>query len=334
MDNLNIAFAEKVPSFFIVQTPFQAMCAINAIRQLKIEDYVLALHLHRNTEKRNKQTVELVERYGLKYHIEKIDQIGILKRLRLLVNYKGNYNRVFLGTHLYQDGYYYALKELKNGGNLVLLDDGVATLTLLERGYEVTGRSIIPMAWNKMIATIRGIVFNNVLTVYKGIDNPKWNIAINELSLLGKFNSPIEKKNVFFIGTNNSGYINKVGVDEKRFKQSLYEILKKIKLKHPKDDIIYVPHGRDKSTFAISICDELAIEYKPLEVNVEIYLLSLSTAPLEVYGFTSSALYNIKQLFPESNVNNVHTRILTERSKNTGGISSYYEKHGICTIEM
>ena len=53
----NQAFAKEVPSLFIVETPFQAMCAINTIRQLNIEKYELLLHLHKTTEKRNKQTI-------------------------------------------------------------------------------------------------------------------------------------------------------------------------------------------------------------------------------------------------------------------------------------
>lgn len=333
MSSINLAFAEKEPSLFIIQTPFQAMCAINAIRQLKIDDYVLSLHLHKNTEKRNKQTIELVERYGLNYHVVKGCPIGIVNRLGLISN-KGKYNRVFLGTHLYQDGYYYALKELRKGGNLVLLDDGVATLTLLEKGYRVTGRSVIPMAWNKTIAAIQGIALNNVLTVYKGIYNSKWNISVNELSLLCKSNSPMEKKKIFFIGTNNSGFINKLGINEYEFKQALHNVLQNIRMLYPQEEITYIPHGRDKSLFAKSMCEEIGIDYKPLDVNVEIYILSLGFIPNAIYGFTSSALYNLKMMFPDIIVNNYVMKLLTDKSPDILSVSAYYEKQGINTIEI
>ena len=129
MKQLRNPFAEKEASLFIIQTPFQALCAINAIRQLNISNYVLALHLHPQTENRNKQTIELIERYGLKYNLEKTEAIGPSKLFGLLFQHRGHFNRVFLGTHLYHDGYYYSLKELNNGGDLILLDDGVATVT-------------------------------------------------------------------------------------------------------------------------------------------------------------------------------------------------------------
>ena len=97
MKQNNLAFAEGKPSLFIVQTPFQAMCAINAIRQLKIDNYTLQLHLHKTTEKRNRQTTEIVERYGIKYQIEKNRPVSFFNRLGLLFNRKGCFNRVFWG---------------------------------------------------------------------------------------------------------------------------------------------------------------------------------------------------------------------------------------------
>jgi len=222
--------------------------------QLKINDYVLSLHLHKSTEKRNRQTVELVERSGLKYNVVNVRSIPFLNRLALLFCYEQKFNRVFLGTHLYQNGYYYALKEIKNGGNLVLLDDGVATLTLLESGYKVTGRSVVQMAINKAIASLRRIKLNNLLSVYKGIANQKWDIAYNDLSFLRNNNSTSSNK-VFFIGTNNSSAIYKDGVDEFDYKQNLYNILNKMRLTYPNDEITYIPHGRDKSTFAKDFCE-------------------------------------------------------------------------------
>lgn len=329
----NLAFAEKEPSLFIIQTPFQAMCAINAIRQLIIEDYTLSLHLHKTTEKRNKQTIEIVERYGLKYKVEQLKPICLLERLLLLFNRKGKYNRVFLGTHLYQEGYYYALKELSNNANLVLLDDGIATISLLESGYQVKGRSVVYMALYKTIASLRGIIVNNVLTVYRGIDNPKWNIAYNDISQLRQKGLSAERKNVFFIGTNNSGFIRE-GVNENSFKENLYNCLKKVKEEYPHDNITYIPHGRDKSSFTKEYCVELGIVYKPLDVNVEIYILSLGYIPKAIYGFTSSALYNLKKMFPESEVNNIVMRLLTVNSPSILEASDYYAKQGIPAINV
>lgn len=334
MKNHNSVFAERVPSLFIIQTPFQAMCAINAIRQLKIDDYTLSLHLHKTTEKRNKQTIEIVEMYGLKYHITDLKPISTQNRLRLLFNNNGTYNRVFLGTHLYHDGYYYSLKEMRRGGNLVLLDDGVSTIKMLNNGsyyYRIKGRSLFYHTINRAIASIRGIKLNNVFTVYKGISNPKWNISINDISYLRQSGLSTERKDVFFIGTNNSGFIRE-GVNENSFKENLYNCLKKVKEKYPHDNITYIPHGRDKSSFAKEYCGEIGIEYKPLDVNVEIYILSLGYIPKAIYGFTSSALYNVKMIFPESDVKNIVLTILTDNTPSILNVSEYYEKQGVSTI--
>lgn len=330
--NNNRAFSEGEPSLFIIQTPFQAMCAINAIRQLKIENYELSLHLHKNTGKRNMQTIELVERYGLKYNVAKTRPISLLMLLGLLFKRDGRFNRVFLGTHLYHDGYYYALKELKRGGNLVLLDDGVATLTLLKGDYTVTGKSAAFMSGYKAVARLLEININNVFTVYKGIDNSRWKIAFNDISNLRQTVKSDVEKVVFFIGTCNSKYVDKLGVSESDFKQMLSNVLNKVKMSNPDESIIYIPHGRDKSVFTKDICEEAGIEYKPLDLNIEDYILKLNITPHIIYGFTSSALYNLKMIFPESQVYNILTSLLTDKTPSIIGISDYYAKNGVPSI--
>lgn len=334
MHRINMAFAEGVPSLFIIQTPFQAMCAISAIRQLKIYDYDFSLHLHKKTENRNKQTIELVERYGVKYKIVNTRPIKVLERLSLLIDQKGNYNRVFLGTHLYQDGYYYALKELKRDGNLVLLDDGVATVSLLKKGYKITGISFIYMLWNKIVSHVRGVKNNNLFTVYKGITNPEWNISFNDISMLRENRTITEEGEVFFIGTNNSLFVDKYGVKEGEFKKLLDVVFTKIISDNPNYSIIYIPHGRDESVFAKDMCERMSIQYKPLTINIENYLLSLKNVPHAIYGFTSSALYNIKMLYPDTRVTNFLANILYEKEQSFLDISLYYEQQGIPYIRL
>lgn len=333
-NNCSIAFSEKEPSLFIVQTPFQAMCAINAIRQLKIENYELSLHLHPNTEKRNKQTIELADMYGLRYNVEKYKPIGFANLLGLLFKRRNRFNRVFLGTHLYHDGYYHALEELKDKGNLILLDDGVATLTLLKEGYNTKGKSTLFMAFYKVIAAIHRIRINNVLTVYKDIANPQWNIAFNDISLLRQTRCSRENSKIIFIGTNNSGFITRRGVDEIGFKKALFNVLKEVKIAHTHDEILYIPHGRDKSNFAKDFCDELGIKYTPIDINVEIYLITSGIIPNAIYGFTSSALYNLKRIFPESSIKNIVMKVLYDKSSGGFEISKYYEQQGIPTIRV
>ncbi len=328
-NNNSTAFVEKEPSLFIVQTPFQAMCAISTIRQLKIDDYSLSLHFQQTNERRNRQTIELIRRYGLKYSVTEAKSV---KRIDLLYKHKGMYNRVFLGTHLYHDGYYYALKETRKGGNIVLLDDGVATISLLKEGFKVSGRSSVYMAWYKTLAFTRNIKINNLFTVYKDILNPEWNIAFNNISKLRSFDRPTIIKDIYIIGTNNGGYIDNYGVSEDNFRLSIHNCLKKVRNDYPHEKIVYIPHGRDKTVFAKDYCREFEIEYMPLELNVENYILSLDIIPRAVFGFTSSALYNLKVIFPESEIYNIVLGVLLDKVPSINGISQYYEEQGIKTL--
>lgn len=332
--NYNDPFALNVPSLFIIQTPFQAMCAINTIRQLEIEDYCISLHLHVKTEKRNKQTIELLEKYSIPYTIFKGDSIGLIKRFWLLFSKTGTYKRVFLGAHLYHDGYYYALQKLQNNANLVHLDDGTATLDLLDGTYKITGRSLLYMAIYKAIASLRRIKLNNLFTVYKEVNSPKWNISYNDLSLFYQSGRDLEKGGVYFIGTNNSVYVTQYHVNQTDIRKKLREVLLNVKSKYPQENIVYIPHGRDNTLFAKEVCGEVGIEYKPLSINVEIYILSLGIMPKAVIGFTSSALYNLKMIFPDMDVVNVVISMLTDKNPSILSASNYYKKQGIPTIKL
>ena len=52
-------------ALFIVYTPFQGICAINAIKQLQIDNYVFALY--KNFNSRQKQLETLLIKSGIKY---------------------------------------------------------------------------------------------------------------------------------------------------------------------------------------------------------------------------------------------------------------------------
>ena len=66
----NLAFKEGVPSLFILTSPLQVICALEAINKFKIKDYQVVLVLVDDV--RNSQVFELCKQFGIHYEIEMV----------------------------------------------------------------------------------------------------------------------------------------------------------------------------------------------------------------------------------------------------------------------
>ena len=328
----NDAFAMHEPSLFVLQSPFQIFCAAAAIRHFEITEYEVLLVLP-DEEVRNHQALSVIEKLGIHYKIVNGARISNRYRLMLPFEIDGKYRRAFLGFFAFEDGYYHCLKHLKHGGSLVLLDDGNITITLLKKGFSPRGRERFIYKYYSWLLTLRGVSKNNLFTVYDGISNPRWHIEINDLSILNNKKGDTNQKNVFIVGTNSMSYYPSLRGGEEEYKNMLNMNLNQIREKYHDETIIYIPHGREISNYPSEYCSKYAIRYQKLDMNIELYMLDQVTPPKAIYGYTSSALFNLKKIFPQTEVVNImpeeNESPLYEEMKD---ISDYYETQGIKTF--
>ena len=332
MRSNDITFAKKEPSLFVLQSPFQILCAAAAIKYFEITEYEILLVLPIG-EVRNQQSINMMEKLDLHYKIVSGSRVGNRNRLTLPFTIEGKYRRAFLGYYAFEDGYYHCIKQLRRGGSLVLLDDGIATITLVLKGFTPHGRERYVYGYYYWLMRIRGISAHNLFTVYKGLENPIWHIEINDLSLVNKKKDAGSVQGIYFVGTNSSSYSSlSLKHGEEEYKEMIYASLKDIRAKYPDEVIIYIPHGRDKAEYTISYCEEYGIRYQKVSTSIEMFMLEQLHRPKAIYGYTSSALFNLKKLFPETEVINIlpegNDGRINERFKE---ISDYYETQGIIT---
>ncbi len=321
------------PSVFIVGSPFQALCAIAAIRQLEIDDYKM-IAVFPSRQIRNQQLQQVLNDNKIKYqgiHLNEVVNI-IYKCLSLLKLPFRKYNRLFLpdirDLKLLAIGCCY----VKGRSDVVYTDDGSASICILQGAT-----SRIPTAdtspYLRRLIKGRGFVFNkNLLTIYEGIENLNYNIEILNFRNLLPSKMSLTQHGVYIVGTFIDSYISAVGMERDFFISCHDNLCRVIKHKYAGEKIVYIPHGRDKSLYAQKICNELGVEFRRPEVSVELELLKQSSEPIAIYGFTSSALFNLKKIFPMAEVVDAmfdFKEPLSPLKEDRLGISAYYRKCGI-----
>lgn len=335
----SLAFSEQTPSLFVLSSPLQVICAVEAIHKFRISEYRVILVLADDV--RNGQVFALCSQCGIKYEIVNIPNISTGK-IQLLKKQINKYKRVFIGDPRSISQLQVAYSICSNHSVFVMLDDGDDNIFMLmgysfwkdkgwkDRLYALYFYSIIPI--------FRKINFGRYLfTIYSNIQTKKFSCVANTFEY---FSQSLKSNNlqdgVFFVGTNHNRYCEPGNYPIEMVKKGLEEVFKELKNEYLEEPIYYIPHGRDTELFPEELCEKYGIIFKRPQKTVELMFIDLGITPKAVYGFTSTALYNIKLLFPKAEVYNVvfnvnHANLFI---KQTEVISEYYKQQGIKEIRI
>lgn len=331
-------FDKKRASVFVVSSPFQALCAAAAINQLEIEDYLL-LALLPDNEVRNNQLFSFLEQQHLHYTAigtnNSSREMRVLQ-LKALVKKKNCYSRLFIGDFRNMIELYVGCGYISDKSDIIYLDDGNITVSVL--------KNIVPFnqkgKYLKLLSYLRQIdLFTNFLTVYSDISNSKYHIEPLYLKYVMKGNVGAvarSKDGVYIVGTNLRLYCKSVGITEDQYINQLDIFLKRLKNDYQDERIVFIPHGRDKSEYAKELCNNYNIEFRPSKSMIEMELLNQPQDPIAIYGYTSSALFNLKKMYPDTAVYNVlfEPAIVGPEYQEYLALSDYYESNGIILVNV
>lgn len=335
-------FDKFVPSVFVISSPFQALCAIAAIRQLEITDYKMALYIPRN-DPRNGQIIKLLKDNDIEYTLYRKHRCfnSVLSyRFRLGAIYRRNnhYLRLYVGDFRNYMQLYIGANYVSDGSSLIYLDDGNVTIALLKNQISNPFHGL-----NKLFITLiskhRNITtFRNLMTIYDDIPNEKYSIFALQLSYAIRDNKnemSDRMRGVYIVGTNIKKFCKPLGYKYNDFIKKLDEIMKRLCSEYPNEPVIYIPHGRDTSEYAQDICHRYGCQFRRADVMIELELLQQPYSPLAIFGFTSSALYNLKKIYPDIRVVNIlfDGDENNEHYKEYLMISKFYEQNGIELIK-
>ena len=334
------AFAEKTPSIFVISSPLQVICAIEAIKKYKIEAYKIILFLVDDI--RNSQVFELCDQCNLNYDIVKVEDIRLGKISLPLKKRHSKYKRVFIGDPRSICQLYIAFENCSDGSVFVNMDDGDDNIFLLS-GYSFTQddtlhAKLFSYFYNTIVPFFRRIRLGvDFFTIYADIPTLKYKCQSNSFDFFSStLKTGRKQEGVYFIGTNHNRFCEKENYSIDKVKATLETFFRLLKNKYPSEVIYYIPHGRDTASFPISLCDKYGIEYIKPSKTVELMFIDQGIAPKVVYGFTSTALYTLKLLFPSSSIFNVvlnvnHSNVFIKQIET---VSDYYRQHGIEEVRI
>lgn len=327
------AFDSETPSVFIICSPFQALCLVSAIRNLKLTDYqVVVIPSVRFT-----QVKTVLDRFGISFEIK---DLGWHRwrmrwyRFSSLFHRRNKYKRLFVGDFRSINLLYLGLQYISDGADIVYLDDGNASIPLFDGS-----RTSLPLkhdtTYAKWLTQSRNISFMKYFySIYADFPDSKYEIKKNSLHILLSPSKEESSSCIYFIGTNTVSYCASLNITVEAYMQVLCQIISYINQKYEEPEILYIPHGKDVSEEIKSLCKENNIKYQKLDMPVELYFVN-QARPLAVYGFGSSALYNIKQMFPKTIVYNIFItpKAGGDTKARKVSISNFYERNGIIAIK-
>ncbi len=320
-----------LPTIFCLSgSSFQVLCMIEAIQSFSITDYKVLLCLSENELHRKGQVVRLLEKYDISYEIESVNfKITKGERIKALLPNRNKYKVAFIGDCTNELLIFKAFRYVSDGGSIVYLDDGIATIQFFRRTYKLGSKL---RHYYNVMSSFRRIDFDRYFyTVYEELNDGKHIPIINDfasLALLQKAKSTV--KGIYIIGTCIKDYCGFDGVPVEKFMIFLRNLMRELRIKHPDQPVVYVPHGRETMMKELqAMCDDEGVELRCSEISVEMMLLDEPTYPKVVYGFTSSALYNIKKLFPETETVNMTFTGNVPKTNGKEVTSQYFAKFGI-----
>lgn len=327
------AFEPQVPSIFSIDSPFQALCAIAAIRQLHIDDYMILAYFKKD-EVRNAQMNTILKKFKVRY--KKIRHFNrftfTLAKWSALRMHHMRYLRLFIGDYRDIMLYYSGLRYVSDGADIIYLDDGNATISLL-KGIVNNPFKEDDLLFFKNLQVKRGIIVNrNILTIYDKIKNSKYIVEPLNLNLIvPTHNDTPKSEGIYVVGTYMERYCEVLGIPVDIYQKKLEELIARLCQNSQGEKVVFVPHGRDKSEYVKMICSKYGATFEPSEMTIELKLLYKPFPPKIVYGFTSSALFNIKKIFPKTKVVNMLYECKQENPYYQGYrlTSEYYSQNGI-----
>lgn len=314
-------------AIILIKSPFQLLCAINAIKDFEITNYKLYLF---NNE-RIDQIISIANYFNLQFKIIPGLRKNVAKSFffyyNLFFRKFEKYDYLFVGdireTHIILRGIIW----LKMVNSIVYLDDGNVTIPFFLNKIVFPFRQKLKM---RLINTI--LYLRKIKKYYYTIYNVKSSdyIIINNPFKISNCNDSTTNISLF-IGTNSELFCNYNGIKKDVYLTTLEKILKSISKSATK--FMYIAHGRESFKEINVICNELNIQYIRPDKCIEMYLIEKNYNVISAYGFGSTALYNIKKMYPNSDVRNINFYgSNTQSCEEAKTISEVYNEIGISDI--
>lgn len=289
-------------TLFIIGSPFQGLCLLEAVNHFNITEYDVFV-LDSDYGNSTAQTKALLTDKGVSFSTYKVHH-AINDLLPFVMKKHKRYKNIFIGNYYNPTDEAIAAFYGKLHYQLFFLDDGLQALSLFsEKPRNRYGGSRKWEYWFKIyfaIGNLKGRKKPIFFTIFD-VKSDKFIIIKNTFQLL-KSQTELQMSGCYIIGTNSSI----VSFRDYRYLDLLESLLYHLRCKYPNEKILYCPHRRDGNNDNIyKWCSAHNVEWFNTRVSVEYDFVMNGINPHLVIGFTSNALYTLKKIFSESEIQTV-----------------------------
>lgn len=313
---------------FIVDSPFQGLCALSAIAHYNIDKPIFVLY---NQSISKTKTYSLIENSGevifVDFHND--GTLKLIKAIREVLN--RSFSTIFVGDYFSYCQYVMAIALSRINTRIIYLDDGNSTLEIGPPINRIRGNNRNEKLLFKFFLTLSKFFFIKeiLFTIFKLGGSCPLRMEFNRF-LLPCFSYQDIPKGVFVIGTNSS----QIELLKYSYDDYLFFLDKYIKINYKDEDVFYCPHRRDLNNKA-SVVSTLGWHLFDTKISVEVDFAQKGVYPRAIIGFGSTALLTLKSIYKEIDVINV-TMNYASSADNASyeTIGRYYERQGIVTINI
>ncbi len=316
---------------FIVGSPFQCLCMMEAIYHFSIIEYDVLVP-DKTVGSNSEKVTTLLNDKSISFSTYSIHH-GVKDLLVYFLKRRKKYKNIFIGDYFNPIREAMAVYYGKCNYNLFFIDDGTQALSLFSRNPRYRYESKKGEYWFKFIVLIgrlKGCGKPSFYTIFD-VHSSRFNIIRNEFSSL-QTSRIISKSNCYIIGTNSS----KLQFRDVTYLYLLEQTVEWLRRIWPTEKIYYCPHRGDYHNLEISAwCKHNYVEWFETRVAVEYDFVNQCIYPQTVVGFTSNALYTLKMLFPKSDIKTVMYHVCSDFADcETETIRREMNSKGIETINV
>lgn len=313
---------------FVISSPFQALCALEAKSYYGIDDATFFLF---DTDICHNMVAPFLNKAGEIRFIEhkKNGTIQLIRKVRKSV--KERFELVFCGDYFSYGIYVVALCISKYKSQHVYLDDGNSSLEIAPPISRKRPRSRNERLWYSVLNLFTKLkaIKSSLFTIYDLGDNCPMPVIHNSFSSLVS-GDDILRHGIYVIGTNASKAVFRY----KSYQEYLTAIDGWIKSKYREEEVYYCPHRGDHNDWS-SFIDSLGWKMFETEISVEIDFVHKGLYPVGVFGFGSTALLTLKMIYPDSDVKTIVAEYASESdNRSYRRIEEYYLKYDIHPINL
>lgn len=307
----------------VVESPLQAMNAIEFISSQKITSFEIFVIRTKNSRSFY-WSLDIIRKFNLNDYLVSVDWEpskidNILTALPKLYSLKRKLKCKMLVLGDYKSTNLRFLASKLNYDDLVLLDDGTATINFVNHKSNITDGKSYLKEW--LLVNVFGVkrihdLHPTLFTIYDNLNYHKI-IRCNYTTLKIR-HQKIDKNKIFVIG---SDFVERGTLNLEYYLQAM----KTISDSSRNRSIIYIPHRREAVEKQKEISNRFGWKIYELDTIIEIFLLYMDVLPFRIVGISSSALPNIQRIFAgkiEVKFCEINSQLFNVRKKE---YQSYYD---------